>query len=291
VTKTLNALCRNCGANLDTVTFCPSCGLDFVRDRVDEELKESYARDWMREEHEMTRRVALSVVVQKARRHEDWKTTLKGILEQQKITEAEVEDALKHAEAGEAIDFRSAHEVALERIFLGDFQGALALARPAAEDGDPQAQHLLGSAYLEGAAWGLTEDPQEAASWFKKAANQNYAPSQYQLGVLYYEGSGVPQNRKEAKHLLRKASAQGLALAECKLGAIYYEANDERAAFMWFERAASRDYSVAQFNVGMMYEIGLGVDRDREQAEYWWQKAADQGYPEAIEKLKQTKKA
>ena len=46
--------------------------------------------------------------------------------------------------------------------------------------------------------------------WYRKAADQGYAPAQHNLGVAYADGMGVPQNLTEALRWLRKAHAQGV---------------------------------------------------------------------------------
>ena len=41
------------------------------------------------------------------------------------------------------------------------------------------------------------------------AANQGYATAQCNLGVCYYNGEGVTQNKAEAARLFKLAAAQG----------------------------------------------------------------------------------
>ena len=48
-----------------------------------------------------------------------------------------------------------------------------------------------------------------AVEWFRKAADQGDAPAQHNLGAMYANGMGVPQNLTEALRWLRKAHAQG----------------------------------------------------------------------------------
>ena len=52
-------------------------------------------------------------------------------------------------------------------------------------------------------------------------------------------------------------------------------------------RAAEHGYARAQFNLGVRYENGLGVNKDVEEAVKWYRKAAEQGYAPAQEKLKE----
>jgi TPR repeat protein len=58
------------------------------------------------------------------------------------------------------------------------------------------AQYNLGLMYGKG--WGVPQDYAEAAKWYRRAAEQGYAKAQYNLGVMYYNGEGVPQDYAEA---------------------------------------------------------------------------------------------
>lgn len=53
------------------------------------------------------------------------------------------------------------------------------------------------------------KDYAEAASWFRRAAEQGEATAQFNLGYLMYKGLGVETDRKQALVWLRKASRQG----------------------------------------------------------------------------------
>ena len=48
----------------------------------------------------------------------------------------------------------------------------------------------------------------EAVKWYRKAAEQNYAPAQYNLGVCYANGQGVAKDEVEAVKWYRKAAEQ-----------------------------------------------------------------------------------
>lgn len=58
------------------------------------------------------------------------------------------------------------------------------------------AQTNLGSMYEQGQ--GIPQDYAQAALWWRKAAEQNDARAQFLLGILYREGEGVPRNPAEA---------------------------------------------------------------------------------------------
>lgn len=60
-----------------------------------------------------------------------------------------------------------------------------------------------------------------AAKLLKPMAANGDAKAQYNLGVLYLKGKGVPQNDKEAAILFRRAADKGNTDAQCNLGALY----------------------------------------------------------------------
>ena len=64
-------------------------------------------------------------------------------------------------------------------------------------------------------------------------------------------------------------------------GVAAYECNDFAAAAEWFRKAAEQGHAPAQYNLGTLYECGLGVPQDYVEAVKWFRKAAEQGLAEA----------
>ena len=60
----------------------------------------------------------------------------------------------------------------------------LAEVRAKAEKGDAQSQCVLGEAFATGRL-GMAKDEVEAVKWLRKAAEQNDAEAQYNLGVAH----------------------------------------------------------------------------------------------------------
>jgi hypothetical protein len=81
---------------------------------------------------------------------------------------------------------------------------------------------------------------------------------------------------------LKKASNQGNVLAQYKLGLIYEIGDgvepDLGESASYYYKAAESGYADAQNKLGHMYENGLGVDKDLIMAYYWYGKAADQDH-------------
>jgi uncharacterized protein len=88
-----------------------------------------------------------------------------------------------------------------------------------AEQGEASAQYNLGIMYANGE--GVPENDAEAVKWYRLAAEQGYALAQYNLGVMYANGEGVPENDAEAVKWYRLAAEQGEASAQYNLGVMY----------------------------------------------------------------------
>lgn len=52
-----------------------------------------------------------------------------------------------------------------------------------------------------------------------------------------------------------------------------------------FLRAAEQGYAKAQYNLGVCYEFGLGVEKNEAEAVKWYQKAVEQGHADAQSNL------
>ena len=58
----------------------------------------------------------------------------------------------------------------------GDYEAAAALLYPLAEKGDPRAQYVLGRMRFYGQVF--KQDSAAAALWYRRSAEQGYAPAQ-----------------------------------------------------------------------------------------------------------------
>lgn len=59
------------------------------------------------------------------------------------------------------------------------------------------------------------------------------------------------------------------------------EAGDYATALQEWRPLANQRYALAQYNLGVMYDNGLGVIQDYAEAVNWYRKAAEQGYASA----------
>ena len=83
----------------------------------------------------------------------------------------------------------------------------------------------------------------------KRLAEQGLAFAQSNLGFMYDNGEGVPENDAEAVR--------------------------------WYQLAAEQGNESAQYNLGVMYDNGEGVSQNNVRAYVWWSVAAAQGYEDA----------
>ena len=67
----------------------------------------------------------------------------------------------------------------------------------------------------------MAKDEAEAVGWFRKAAEQNVAVAQCDLGACYEMGQGVAKDEVKAAKWYRKAAEQNYADAQCFLGLCY----------------------------------------------------------------------
>lgn len=108
---------------------------------------------------------------------------------------------------------------------------------------------------------------------FRQLASHGYAAAEYNLGVMYDIGLGVPQNEEKAFNWYRLAAAQGVTKAEYNLGSMYDNGQgvpqDYAKALTWYRLAAADGNSDAENNVGFMYFYGDGVPQDYVKAYKW----------------------
>jgi|GEM_PF-5566134 len=150
----------------------------------------------------------------------------------------------------------------------------------AAEAGDAHAQFNLSVLLLE-----ENDGNSDALKWLESAVGQGYAPAMTNLGAMLLVGSGMPANPKRGTELLRQA-ARSDALAQYDLGlatarGIGMAANFEMA-IGWLKRAESNGAPTARRLLGLLYDLGYGVDRNPAEAARWYGLAVEKGDADAL---------
>jgi TPR repeat protein len=84
-----------------------------------------------------------------------------------------------------------------------------------ADYGDPGAEWNLGVRYIDGD--GVPHDDSMAVQWFQRAAEQGYVRAQATMGAYYWSGRGVPKDLSKAYFWSALATAQGDETSESRL--------------------------------------------------------------------------
>lgn len=174
--------------------------------------------------------------------------------------------------------------LAAEAFDRGEYEKAMDLWMPLADDGDAKAQFGIGYLYDHGL--GVPADSAEAIRWYRMSADQGYVLSQLNLGALYQEGrEDLPADLGRAADWFRLAADQGNANAQYNLGKLYHRGqglprNNELAA-QWLQKAADQGHVKAINLLGTLYTRGLGVEADPERGFQLVLQAAQQGDPAA----------
>jgi uncharacterized protein len=89
----------------------------------------------------------------------------------------------------------------------GNYPTAMRLLRPLAAEGDARAQYNVGVMYEEGL--GVPIDYTEAVGWLLQAAEQGNSEAKNHLGFLYLYGRGVSQDYVSAHMWFDLAASEG----------------------------------------------------------------------------------
>ena len=156
-----------------------------------------------------------------------------------------------------------------------------------ADQGNIDAQVKAGKAYFHGVR--VQFDPEKAYMWFYKAAKKGNPEAEYYLGKCLSHAFGVPEDFDAANAWYEKSAEKGFAAAQYELGfRIIEKLNDKEAfskLFTLLKRAADQDYPDAVWHLGVLYEGGYGVKKDRAFGKQLQEKAASLGYWPGSEEL------
>ncbi|MBZ0330994.1 sel1 repeat family protein [Halomonas sp. ANAO-440] len=216
----------------------------------------------------------------------------------------------------------------IESFESKNYHSAFDILMPFAEQGDPDAQEYIANMYRFG--YGVENDNEEAARWYKKSAYQGnplslinldiiysqglagsdeeifewslylaeegkkskdqppgriFLGAQYNTGLFYIKGKGVPQNISEGLRWLRLAEENSYDPAKYFLALEYAKGDilekNMREAINRFEVVAKSGDARAQYLLGSIYSNGDGVPQNYETSAYWMEKSSRQGFSSA----------
>ncbi len=209
--------------------------------------------------------------------------------------------------------------------FMGEeykiYDKTVSRIKKAAEKGIPNWENNLGNCYIYG--HGVEKNVVEGNNWYKKAIEHGSTEALFNLGLSYYKGEGVVKDLQEAKRLFEKSSAQGYDKAQLFIGIILEDTNascdeivaaykkaaemgcteaqdylgywyengengldvDYQEAFRWYKKAAEQGNRYAQYDIGCLFDDGLGVKENKREAVKWFKRAASKNNVSAIYRL------
>jgi hypothetical protein len=112
---------------------------------------------------------------------------------------------------------------------------------------------LMKAAFFDGLAAYDRGDSATALKLWRPYADEGWADFQINLGLMYKNGEGVPQN--------------------------------DKTAVSWYLRAAGSGHPAAQDDLAFMYYEGRGVPKNYVEAYMWWSLAKEGGNKQAAEYL------
>lgn len=149
---------------------------------------------------------------------------------------------------------------------------------PLAQNGDSRSQYYIGRMYLDGS--GMPQDIEMAVDYFLKAANSNYTVAQATLGFLYAEGIGVEKDKKKAIELYKQAADQGNGDALLNLGVMYYTGDgvtkDVEKAVEYFSKVSPTEKPAVAKYLGDIY-LNEAKFKDAQKAYNYYVLAAQSG--------------
>ena len=167
----------------------------------------------------------------------------------------------------------------------GHYATALRAWLPMAESGNAEAQNNVGYMYEEGL--GVPQNYLLAMNWYRQAADGGLSEAQHNMGMLYHHGYGVAENLGEAFRWFKMAADQDLAESEYMLGLAYENGEGTELNYAeakkLFLSAARKNYVPAQMMYAFMLQAGEGGDSEPFSAYIWGKIAENNGSESAID--------
>jgi TPR repeat protein len=194
------------------------------------------------------------------------------------IAAGDVETAIKFCKTASAGSRRALFALGRAYAANGQMQEAVVAFRKAIDKGSTAAMIELGVLY--GLGQGVQKDTAQASKLFEKAAAAGDPRGNTNLAALSGGGS-APADRG----LLTKAADSGSAEAQYQLGVMYANGiggpQDDFAARALFEKAAAQNHSGALLAMGVFAQDGRGGAEDSRAAKSYYQRAIALGNEDA----------
>mgnify|MGYP001400233457 CR=1 FL=1 len=125
----------------------------------------------------------------------------------------------------------------------------------------------------------------QALEFLKKAAAANHVQGLIELGLCYYSGRWIQEDRREALALWTRAGKLGSHEANTRLAALAVRSEKDSkklsSAIAELEQASQKGSVLAQVALGFCYETGIGVTKKASDAVRLYRSSAQRGSQDA----------
>lgn len=160
-----------------------------------------------------------------------------------------------------------------------DFQAATNSLCQESAKGNLPAQALWGFALIV-----TSRSPETTDTGLKLLlglAEKDYVPAMMNLGYLFESGKYVRRNYNEAFHWFSRAAEIEIPEAQLQLGGCYQyglgTTPDFSMAAKYYRLSARQTNFVAMKSLGYLLMNGYGVEKNEDEAQYWFMRAAKEG--------------
>lgn len=217
---------------------------------------------------------------------DDWAAPLQA--GQQALSEQRYADAypvyLKYANQGNGLaQFNLAlfHQLGWARAV--DQQQACDWFVRAAQNNIPAALSAAGDCVIDGRV--KDANPQAAFDFYMQAFEQNLLSAGCSAGQLLIDGTLGENRQAEGLSLCKQAAELGSTDAALKVAKWYFHGQYTRPnyplALDMFQRARPEQQPEAAFYIARYFDQGLHIQQDFQQAAYWYEVAAQEGWQAA----------
>jgi TPR repeat protein len=166
-----------------------------------------------------------------------------------------------------------------------DYGKAYKLIKLAADQDLPIAVYVLGQMYDIGIH--VAQNRKRAIEYYRKASDLGSPEALHDLGWSYLEGKGVRKNIAEGiRFITLAAESYDYAPAQHSLGVFFHDGKFARRNYKiaqkWFTKAANQSHYQAMLDLGWMYDQGLGMKSNPEQAAQLYMKILQFGVTNKI---------
>jgi TPR repeat protein len=203
------------------------------------------------------------------------------------IAQSDIATAIKFCKLASGSSRRALYQLGRAYAANRQMPEAITAYRKAADKGNSSAMVELG--VLIGTGAGVNKDPVEAHKLFERAAAAGNPRGATNLAAIS-NGTSAPADPAQARAMLTKAAEENSAEAEFQLGVMLSEGTggpkDDVAARSLFEKAAAQNHPQGLLWAGAFAELGRGGPTDSKAAKSYYERAAALGNEEAKDALK-----